>query len=46
MLQPAHLVFLGEVVEGLEVISKIAALESNVANRPRTDVRMKIKVIK
>lgn len=36
----------GEVVEGLEVISKIAALESNVANRPRTDVRMKIKVIK
>lgn len=36
----------GEVVEGLEVISKIAALESNVANRPRTDVRMKIRVIK
>lgn len=36
----------GEVVEGLEIISKIAALESNVVNRPRTDVRMKIKVIK
>lgn len=36
----------GEVVEGLEVITKIAALESNVANRPYTDVRMKIRVIK
>ena len=36
----------GEVIEGLEVISKIAALESNVVNRPRTDVRMKIRVIK
>ena len=36
----------GEVVEGLEVISKIAALESNVANRPYTDVRMKIRVVK
>lgn len=36
----------GEVVEGLDVISKIAALESNVVNRPRTDVRMTIKVIK
>lgn len=36
----------GEVVEGLDVISRIAALESNVANRPRTDVRMKIRVLK
>lgn len=36
----------GEVIEGLDVISKIAALESNVANRPRTDVRMKIRVVK
>jgi len=36
----------GEVVEGLDVISKIAALESNAANRPKTDVRMKIRVIK
>ncbi len=36
----------GEVVEGLDVISKIAALETNAANRPRTDVRMKIRVIK
>jgi len=36
----------GEVVQGLDVITKIAALESNVANRPYTDVRMKIRVIK
>lgn len=36
----------GEVVEGLDVISKIAALESNAVNRPKTDVRMKIRVIK
>lgn len=36
----------GEVIEGLDVISKIAALESNVANRPRTDVRIKIRVVK
>jgi len=36
----------GEVVEGLDVITKIAALESNAVNRPKTDVRMKIRVIK
>lgn len=36
----------GEVIEGLDVISKIAALESNAVNRPHTDVRMTIKVIK
>lgn len=36
----------GEVIEGLEVISKISALETNVANRPRQDVRMKIRVLK
>lgn len=36
----------GEVIEGLDVISRIAALESNVANRPKTDVRMKIRVVK
>lgn len=36
----------GEVVEGLEVIDKIAELETNAADRPRKDVRMRIKVIK
>ena len=36
----------GEVVQGLDVISRIAALETNAANRPHTDVRMKIKILK
>lgn len=36
----------GEVVEGLEVIDKIADLETNSADRPRKDVRMKLRVIK
>lgn len=35
----------GEVVEGLDVISKISNLETNAVNRPNTDVRMKIRVI-
>lgn len=36
----------GEVVEGLEVIDKIADLETNAADRPRKDVRMNIRIIK
>lgn len=36
----------GEVVEGLEVIDKIAELETNAADRPRKDVRMNIRIIK
>lgn len=36
----------GEVVEGLEVIDKIAILETNSADRPRQDVRMRLRVIK
>lgn len=35
----------GEVIEGLDVISRIAQLESNAVNRPTTDVRMKIRVL-
>lgn len=35
----------GEVVDGLEVISKISALETNAVNRPNKDVRMKIRVL-
>lgn len=35
----------GEVIEGLDVISRIAQLESNAVNRPKTDVRMKIRVL-
>ena len=36
----------GEVVEGLEVIDKIAVVEVDGANRPKTDVRMKIELVK
>jgi len=36
----------GEVVEGLEVIDKIAELDTNAADRPRKDVRMNIRIIK
>lgn len=35
----------GEVVEGLDVIDKIAAVKTASADRPETDVRMKVKVI-
>ena len=36
----------GEVVEGIEVIDKIAIVETDNANRPKTDVRMKIELVK
>lgn len=36
----------GEVVEGLEVIDKIANLETDAFDRPRTDVIIKIRVLK
>lgn len=35
----------GEVIEGLEVIDKIAAVKCDNVNRPLEDVRMNIKVI-
>ena len=35
----------GEVVAGLEVIDRIAELETDMRDRPKTDVRMKIRVI-
>jgi peptidyl-prolyl cis-trans isomerase B (cyclophilin B) len=35
----------GQVIEGLEVIDKIAALKTNQANRPTNDVTMKISVV-
>ena len=44
-LDGSYTVF-GEVTEGLEVIDKIAELETDEANRPRKDVRMKISLIK
>ena len=36
----------GEVVEGLDVLDKIATVKTNKANRPLEDVRMKIEIIK
>jgi peptidyl-prolyl cis-trans isomerase B (cyclophilin B) len=36
----------GEVIEGLEVIDKIAAVQKDAADRPAEDVKMKIIVIK
>lgn len=35
----------GQVIEGLEVIDKIAAAKVDRANRPREDVKMKISVV-
>jgi peptidylprolyl isomerase len=36
----------GEVVEGLEVIDKIAAVEKNQFDRPKQDIKMTMKIIK
>ena len=36
----------GKVIKGLDVIDKIAAVQTEAGNRPRQDVKMKIKVIK
>jgi peptidylprolyl isomerase len=44
-LDNSYTVF-GEVVEGLDVIDKIAAVETAPGDRPKSDVKMKIKVIK
>lgn len=35
----------GEVVEGLDVIDKIAAVETLPGDRPKQDVRMKVKLV-
>ena len=36
----------GQVIEGLDVIDKIAATETNNRDRPATDIKMTVKVIK
>jgi cyclophilin family peptidyl-prolyl cis-trans isomerase len=36
----------GEVVEGFDVIDKIAAVKTNGANRPEENVKMKIELVK
>ncbi len=44
-LDNAYTVF-GEVIDGLEVIDRIAAIETDAADRPVSDVKMKIKVLR
>ncbi len=36
----------GKVVKGLDVIDKIASVETNPGDRPKKDVKMKVRVIK
>ena len=36
----------GEVIEGLDVVDKIAAVKRDRKNRPIEDVKMTIKIIK
>ncbi len=36
----------GHIVKGLEVLDKIAAVETGTRDRPRKDVKMKVRVIK
>lgn len=35
----------GEIVEGLDVVDKIAAVETLPGDRPKTDVRMKVRLV-
>ncbi|UYQ93070.1 peptidylprolyl isomerase [Chitinophaga horti] len=44
-LDQSYTVF-GEVIKGMEVIDKIAAVKTDQRNRPVTDVPMKIRVVK
>lgn len=36
----------GEVIEGLDVVDKIAAVKTNSANRPLEDIKMKAELVK
>lgn len=36
----------GEITEGLEVIDKIAAVQKDASDRPLTDVKMTVKIVK
>ncbi|TVR71730.1 MAG: peptidylprolyl isomerase [Marinilabiliales bacterium] len=44
-LDGSYTVF-GQVIEGFEVIDKIASVETNSAARPREDIKMNIRVIR
>ena len=41
----SHYTIFGEVIDGLEVIDRIAAVEKNKDDRPLIDLRMQIRVI-
>jgi cyclophilin family peptidyl-prolyl cis-trans isomerase len=43
-LDGAYTVY-GEVIEGLDVVDKIASVERNKADRPLKDIRMFVKVV-
>ena len=45
MLDQNYTVF-GELIEGFDVLDKIAAVPKDQSDRPLSDVRMKMKVIK
>jgi peptidyl-prolyl cis-trans isomerase B (cyclophilin B) len=45
MLDMNYTVF-GEVETGIEVIDRIAGSQKNGMNRPNTDIRMKMELIK
>ena len=36
----------GEVIEGLDVIDKIAAVEVDRRNRPKKDIKMTMKIVR
>ena len=44
VLDKEYTVF-GEVIEGFEVIDKIAALPTDGNDRPITDVRIKVRIL-
>ena len=44
-LDMSYTVF-GEVISGIEVVNKIASAEKESSDRPKTDIRMKMEILK